>query len=308
MDRDNFSLYLQEIGRIPLLTADEEIHCCRTLQKARIIEETIPQDERTKAHRRQIRAGRRARDRVIKGNLRLVVHIAMKWQSMSHDLDIMDLVQEGNLGLHRAVELFDPERGYKFSTYAYWWVRQAVSRGIAVSGRTIRLPIHALECLSKARRGIEDLTPQLGRPPTLKELARYLQIEPEKLGFYLDAQPRTASLDAKVNSGDPDHSSLGELIADELTPTPADHLLIDNLHEQALELFTLANLDERDQKIMRLYYGLDGELPMGPTQIGERLGCSRTTAKNRVDLSMARLRRMAEHRIRDQGFRELLAS
>ncbi len=207
---DSIGYYLSTIGRVPLLTAAEEIELAHHVQNMKKIL-GIPEAERDIRHRNKIRIGKKARDRMMAANLRLVVSVAKKYQNQG--LELLDLVQEGAIGLERAVDKFDPAMGYKFSTYAYWWIRQGMTRAIDNSARTIRLPIHISEKLSKMRRVSRELSHKIGRQPNRMELAEAMGIEQKDLEDLVSQSAPCASLDAHAR-GEEDRSTLGELIPD----------------------------------------------------------------------------------------------
>ena len=210
LSADSIGWYLSNIGRVPLLTPAEEIELAHHVQAMKRLQE-LPAGELTARQKHQIRMGTRARDRMMAANLRLVVSVAKKYQNQG--LELLDLVQEGAIGLERAVDKFDPAMGYKFSTYAYWWIRQGMTRAIDNSARTIRLPIHVSEKLSKMRRITRELSHRFGRQPNRLELAHAMGMQPEELEELITQSAPCASLDAHAR-GDDDRSTLGELIAD----------------------------------------------------------------------------------------------
>ena len=223
LNTDSIGWYLGTIGRVPLLTPAEEIELAHHVQQAKPLLE-LPEENLTSRQKRQIRMGQRARDRMMAANLRLVVSVAKKYQNQG--LELLDLVQEGAIGLERAVDKFDPGMGYKFSTYAYWWIRQGMTRAIDNSARTIRLPIHISEKLSKLRRITRELSHRLGRQPNRLELAHGMGMEPEELEELMAQTAPCASLDAHAR-GEEDRSTLGELIAD-----PASNGHLDSMDSQ----------------------------------------------------------------------------
>ena len=220
---DPVSWYLATIGRIPLLTPAEEIELGNQVQKMMELTEdgskSFDESALTTQQRRMIRIGRRAKERMMKANLRLVVSVAKKYQGKG--LELLDLIQEGSLGLERAVEKFDPTRGYKFSTYAFWWIRQSMTRAIACQSRTIRLPVHLSERLTTIRKVSLDLAHKLGAMPSRVEIAEAMDIPLDELDSLLRQALTTSSLDAPVN-GEEGRSFLGDLIADSSLDEPLD--------------------------------------------------------------------------------------
>jgi RNA polymerase primary sigma factor len=287
LSTDSIGWYLSNIGRVPLLTAAEEIELAHQVQQMKRLQE-IAENERTPRQRHQVRMGCRARDRMMAANLRLVVSVAKKYQNQG--LELLDLVQEGAIGLERAVDKFDPAMGYKFSTYAYWWIRQGMTRAIDNSARTIRLPIHVSEKLSKMRRISRELSHRLGRQPNRLELAHALGTSPEELEELLAQTAPCASLDAHAR-GEEDRSTLGELIAD---PASNEHLDSMDRHLQKEHLGTwLAQLNDREQKILRLRFGLEGSEPLTLAEIGRQINVSRERVRQLEAKAILKLRLMS---------------
>ena len=266
---DSIGFYLSSIGRVPLLTPAEEIELAHHVQKMKGLLD-IPKEKVTPRERHQIRMGKRARDRMMAANLRLVVSVAKKYQNQG--LELLDLVQEGAIGLERAVDKFDPAMGYKFSTYAYWWIRQGMTRAIDNSARTIRLPIHIREKLSKMRRISRELSHRLGRQPSRVELADELGMESKDLEDLMAQSAPCASLDSHAR-GEEDRSTLGELIPDPNYDEPMEGM-DRNMQKEHLSGW-LSQLNEREQKIMRVRFGLDGEEPLTLAEIGRLFNVSR---------------------------------
>ncbi len=286
---DAIGFYLSSIGRVPLLTAAEEIELAHHVQAMKPIL-NIPEQERTGRQKRLIRMGKRARDRMMAANLRLVVSVAKKYQNQG--LELLDLVQEGAIGLERAVDKFDPAMGYKFSTYAYWWIRQGMTRAIDNSARTIRLPIHISEKLSKMRRISRELGHRFGRQPNRLELANAMGIEPEDLEALIAQSAPCASLDAHAR-GDDDRSTLGELIPDPNYDEPMEGM--DRSIQKEHLGGWLSQLNEREQKIMRLRFGLDGEEPLTLAEIGRQINVSRERVRQLESKAILKLRVMTTH-------------
>jgi RNA polymerase primary sigma factor len=278
---------LGTIGRVPLLTAAEEIELAHHVQEGKQLQ-SVEAEQRTAQQNRRIRMGQRARDRMMAANLRLVVSVAKKYQNQG--LELLDLVQEGAIGLERAVDKFDPAMGYKFSTYAYWWIRQGMTRAIDNSARTIRLPIHISEKLSKMRRVSRELSHRLGRQPNRLEIAHALGTTPEELEELLAQTAPCASLDAHAR-GEEDRSTLGELIAD---PASNEHLDSMDRHLQKEHLGTwLAQLNDREQKILRLRFGLEGSEPLTLAEIGRQINVSRERVRQLEAKAILKLRLMS---------------
>ena len=287
LSADSIGWYLSTIGRVPLLTAAEEIELAHHVQAGKRLLE-VDAAERTPKHKRQLRMAQRARDRMMAANLRLVVSVAKKYQNQG--LELLDLVQEGAIGLERAVDKFDPAMGYKFSTYAYWWIRQGMTRAIDNSARTIRLPIHISEKLSKMRRISRELSHRLGRQPNRLELSHAMDMQPQELEELITQSAPCASLDAHAR-GDEDRSTLGELIAD---PASNEHMDSMDRHLQKEHLGAwMAQLNEREQKIIKLRFGLEGAEPLTLAEIGRLINVSRERVRQLESKAIMKLRLMS---------------
>ena len=247
---DAVQMYLREIGKIPLLKAEEEKELARRIEAG---------DED-------------AKNKLAQANLRLVVSIAKKYVGRSHNLTMLDLIQEGTLGLFRAVEKFDWKKGYKFSTYATWWIRQAVTRALADQARTIRIPVHMVETISKYQQVHRRLTQDLGRDPLAEELAMEMNLEVEKIHHIQQISQDTVSLEAPVGEDDED-SLLGDFIEDKKMLSPSQeasyHLLRDHIRE------ILVDLMPREQKILRMRFGLDDGITHTLEEVGKEFGVTR---------------------------------
>ena len=289
LSADSIGWYLSNIGRVPLLTAAEEIELAHHVQTMKRLQE-LPADQLTPRQKHQIRMGTRARDRMMAANLRLVVSVAKKYQNQG--LELLDLVQEGAIGLERAVDKFDPAMGYKFSTYAYWWIRQGMTRAIDNSARTIRLPIHVSEKLSKMRRVTRELSHRFGRQPNRLELAHAMGMQPEELEELIAQSAPCASLDAHAR-GDDDRSTLGELIAD-----PSSNESMDSMDRslQKEHLGTwLSQLNERERRIIELRFGLAGQEPLTLAEIGRKINVSRERVRQLEAKAILKLRLMTNY-------------
>jgi RNA polymerase primary sigma factor len=261
--------YLATIGREPLLTPSEEIELGNQVQKMMGLTET-KLNEFSPQELKVIRVGRRAKDRMIKANLRLVVSIAKKYQGKG--LELLDLIQEGSLGLERAVEKFDPSRGYKFSTYAFWWIRQSMTRAIACQSRTIRLPVHLSERLTTIRKVSLDLAHKLGAMPSRQEIAAAIEMPIEELDSVLRQSLTTSSLDAPIKA-DEGNSCLVDLIADSYTESPLE-LVQRSIDQEQLALW-LSHLNQQEREVLSLRFGLDDHNRHSLAEIGRNLDVSR---------------------------------
>ncbi len=292
---DPVSWYLATIGRIPLLTPAEEIELGNQVQAMMALTEDGSREfedgELTSAQRRLLRIGRRAKERMMKANLRLVVSVAKKYQGKG--LELLDLIQEGSLGLERAVEKFDPTRGYKFSTYAFWWIRQSMTRAIACQSRTIRLPVHLSERLTTIRKVSLDLAHKLGAMPSRVEIAEAMDIPLDELDSLLRQALTTSSLDAPVN-GEEGRSFLGDLIADSSLDEPLD-IVEQRIHHEQLGRW-LSHLSEQEQHVLRMRFGLEGNERHTLAEIGRLMEVSRERVRQ-VELKALRKLRNLTRRL-----------
>lgn len=283
---DSFSDYLKMIGRYPLLTPSQEIELSRQAQRYIELRDTEGKPS-TPQEKREARIGKRAFDKMITSNLRLVVNIAKRFASRAgQTLDMMDLISEGTIGLHRAVELFDASRGYKFSTYSYWWVRQAICRAIDSSDRMIRVPIHALEKLHKLMKLRESFQLSHGREPTLAEAADILQVKERELSLVIERSSRVDSLD-KLLKNEKDGSALVDMIASE----PLDAQLMDQREKADAINHALMYITEEEAEILERYYGLNGAPQESLQVIGRHKGLSRERIRQKRDRAANKLAR-----------------
>jgi RNA polymerase primary sigma factor len=286
---DSIILYLNEIGDEPLLTFDQEQELASAMGTGRDAARRLsdehpltPGDRRRLEY--QVSAGAGARAQLINSNLRLVVSIARRYQG--HGLSLLDLIQEGSLGLMRAVDKFDPSRGLKFSTYATYWIRQSVGRAIADHGRTVRLPVHLGERLSRLARARQSLIQRLDRDPTPEEVASELGITPEQVTRAEQAALVPASLDE--THSDDGTGALAEVIADPLEPTPLDQVAHGLLRDDLSE--AMSHLTQRERHILSLRYGLAGESALTLEQIGQRLSLTRERVRQLESEALKKLR------------------
>ena len=291
--------YLKQIGRHPLLTATEEIEYSRQIQAMLALQAEHPDvTTYTRQQRVIIRRGKRAKERMIVCNLRLVVTIAKKYLKRCTTLEMLDLVQDGNMGLSRATELFDPSRGYKFSTYAYWWIRQSISRGLQDRDRIIRLPIHRHEKVVKAKAYMNHQQAITGKIPTIAECAEAIGIEIEDLQTSLVMAQDVCSLDSRA-AGNADHSPIIDLIPDQSSLHQDDDYLLerDILHD------AINMLSEDEQDIVRKYNGLGGEPKVTLSELGRERGLSREAIRQKHTKAMNKVRqqigKLTSSRLRD---------
>ena len=263
---DSVRLYLREIGKIPLLSNDEEVDLAYRIVKGE----------------------KKAKDKMVEANMRLVVSIAKRYSGRG--LDFLDLIQEGNTGLLRAVEKFDPDKGFKFSTYATWWIRQAITRAIADQARTIRIPVHMVETINKVLRATRKLTNELNREPSVEEIAKEMGMEPEKVDYVMKIKQDIASLDATVGrDGDDEDSVLGDFIEDEGRVSPEDAAAAQMLKEQIAEI--LSSLSEREQKVVKLRFGIGGGRPHTLEEVGAEFSVTRERIRQIEAKALSKLRK-----------------
>ena len=284
--------YLRDIGRVPLLTHEQEITLGRQVQELVALEEmeaelTLraggepPSQEQLAVEagltvpllKRRFQVGRRAKERMVAANLRLVVSVAKKYTK--RNMELLDLIQEGTIGLVRGVEKFDPTRGYKFSTYAYWWIRQGITRAIAEKSRSIRLPIHITETLNKLKKGQRELSQELGRTPTVSELAVAVELPEEEVKELLCRARQPVSLETKVGDGE-DTELLDLLSGDGMVPED----MVDGECLKGDLRALVEQLPELQGRVLKMRYGMEGEEPMSLTGIARELGMSRDKTLN----------------------------
>jgi RNA polymerase primary sigma factor len=266
---DSITWYLTSIGREPLLTPAEEIELGNQVQAMmQLVEE--PRDDYSLQEKKTIRIGRRSKERMMRANLRLVVSVAKKYQGKG--MELLDLIQEGSLGLERAVEKFDPTRGYKFSTYAFWWIRQSMTRAIACQSRTIRLPVHLSERLAAIRKVSLELAHKLGAMPSRSEISEALSMPVEELDSLLRQALTISSLDAPINAEE-GRSFLGDMIADASAEEPLDQVERGMHQEQLSQL--LSHLTSQERDVLARRFGLDGLERHTLAEIGRQLDVSR---------------------------------
>ncbi len=266
---DSVRLYLREIGKIPLLKSDEELALAQ----------------------RVVAGDREAKDQMAEANMRLVVSIAKRY--VGRGLDLLDLIQEGNTGLLRAVEKFDPDKGFKFSTYATWWIRQAITRAIADQARTIRIPVHMVETINKLLRTQRRLTQELNREPTNDEIAKEMEIDVDKVEHIMKIKQDISSLDASVRDDDED-SVLGDFIEDEDTISPEESATNQLLKEHVKQL--LSGLTDREQKILKLRFGLEDGKSHTLEEVGQEFSVTRERIRQIEAKALAKLRKHKDSR------------
>ena len=282
--------YLRDIGRVPLLSHEEEITLGRQVQELMSLELLESELEVNLGEKpsleafavsagltpiqlkRKLKSGHRAKERMVAANLRLVVSVAKKYTK--RNMELLDLIQEGTIGLVRGVEKFDPTRGYKFSTYAYWWIRQGITRAISEKSRTIRLPIHITEMLNKLKKGQRELSQEMSRTPTLTELAEFVELPEEDVKELMCSARQPMSL--QMNVGDGEETVLLDLLSGD------EELLSEQIESDCMKgdlARLLEQLPELQSRVLRMRYGMDGDDPMSLTGIAKDLGMSRDRAR-----------------------------
>jgi RNA polymerase primary sigma factor len=286
---DPVKMYLQEIGRIPLLSAQQEVELALRIEaRGRALARLSGDEELSAADRavlgREVKVGEQAQQRLVESNLRLVVSIAKRY--VGRGMNLLDLVQEGNLGLIRAVEKFDYRRGFKFSTYATWWIRQGVTRALADQSRTIRVPVHMAETINALVRVQRTLVQDLGRDPTVDEIAAEMDMSPERVAELQRIAMDPVSLETPLGEGD--DSTLGDFVEDIDAVVPVDAAafrLLQDYMGLALEV-----LSERERTVLGMRYGLDGSQPATLEQVGDHFGITRERVRQIETKALAKLR------------------
>ncbi len=284
-----FAIYLRDIGEVPLLTAADEVRLACDIEVGLLAAERLGSERPlTDADRRDLQVlveqGQRSKDVLVESNLRLVVALAKRYAGSGTAM--LDLIQEGNLGLMRAVEKFDHRRGFKFSTYATWWIRQAIARGFCEQGRTIRIPVHVVEAIQRVRKHQRALFQQLGRNPTIEELATLSELTPEKVVDLLRLADEPISLDLRV--GDGEQGDLADLIVDDSTDEPLNELGLQALRREVDQLLRVVGA--REQHVLSMRFGLRGLRPHTLEEVGNELGVTRERARQIEARALARIR------------------
>jgi RNA polymerase primary sigma factor len=297
-------IYLREIGEVPLISPPQEAELARIIRRGRAAElklrklaapsrkrpgarakQSKPETPATRQLREQVRAGEDARAQMIKANLRLVVKIAQDY--VNYGLPLLDLISEGNIGLMKAVERFEPTKGAKLSTYAAWWIKQSVKRALANQSKTIRLPVHLTDKIARMRRIATQLAEEFGREPTDEELGEELHLAPSKIAQLRTAAIRPASLNATV--GDEDGAELGELVGDASALSPAELVQHEDITLEMVGLLDI--LDHRERTILNARFGLDGSQPLTLEEVGEKFRVTRERIRQIQNLALKKLRR-----------------
>jgi RNA polymerase primary sigma factor len=292
---DVVGLYLKEAGRVPLLTAEEEVSLAKRMERGQMATEQLaeygddlPLDD-AYTLREMIADGEAAQEHLVRANARLVISVAKKY--IGRGVPFLDLIQEGNIGLIRATNKFEYRRGHKFSTYATWWIRQAVSRAVADQGRTIRVPVHMGDQLNRLRRVQLQLLQELGRDPTMEELAVGMETTPDKIENLLEISRHPVSLETPID--DEGDSTFGDFVEDSGSPAPAEEVATHLLHEQ-LE-HALGRLPKREAQILKLRYGLEDGRVYTLEEVGQEIGVTRERVRQLEAQALNRLRQSSAH-------------
>jgi RNA polymerase primary sigma factor len=294
---DVVGLYLKEAGRVPLLTAEEEVNLAKRMERGRMAKvhlekyaDRLPADDRFDLIH-AIEDGKLAQEHLIQANSRLVISVAKKYTGRG--VPFLDLIQEGNIGLIRAARKFEYQRGHKFSTYATWWIRQAVSRAVADQGRTIRVPVHMGDQINRLRRVSLQLTQELGRDPTMDELSEAMHTTPDKINTLLEISRRPISLEAPTDEDE--ETEIGDFVEDTRSPAPSEMTEQEMLRQHLAE--ALSRLPDREAHILQLRYGLaDGEMHT-LEEVGKAIGVTRERVRQLEAQALNRLRRSSAHQI-----------
>jgi RNA polymerase primary sigma factor len=295
---DTLNLYLKEVSRVPLLSPEEELRLATAYHDGRVAESQLAQNghdpqERDRLHA-LIEAGQAARQQLIRSNTRLVISVAKKY--VGRGVPFMDLIQEGNLGLIKAVEKFDHKRGFRLSTYATWWIRQTVTRAVADQGRTIRVPVHMVDRIRRMYREVQDLQQELGQRPTPEEIAERMELPVERVRWMLKVSRRPLSLQRPV--GEEEDSELGAFVEDESVPTPVE-LANEGVLRDEVER-ALGSLPPREAQIVRLRFGLKDGRTYTLEEIGQKFGLTRERIRQIERNALHRLRHpRRSRRLRD---------
>jgi len=287
---DTVGLYLKEMARVPLLTTEQEVDLAKRVERGLIAQQKLDKLNGSTGYKKRaeleghVEDGRGAREHLIKANTRLVVSIAKKY--IGRGVPFLDLIQEGNLGLMKAVEKFDYRRGFRFSTYATWWIRQTITRAIADQGRTIRVPVHMSDRIRRLYKAARQLEQTFGRKPTPEEIAIELNLEPRKVQWMLKVSWRPLSLERPV--GEEEDTEFGAFIEDETTPTPTQSAYQNLLKEKVEEV--LATLTPREARILRLRFGLQNGRSYTLEEVGQKFGLTRERIRQIEGKALRRLR------------------
>ena len=303
---DPVRMYLKEIGKVPLLTADQEVELATVMSAGREAQERLAQAEQEGADpipedelaelKKQVKAGEKAKQQLAEANLRLVVSIAKRY--VGRGMLFLDLIQEGNLGLIKAVEKFDYTKGYKFSTYATWWIRQAITRAIADQARTIRIPVHMVETINKVIRVSRQLLQELGHDPTPEEISEEMNMPVDKVREILKIAQEPVSLETPI--GEEEDSHLGDFIPDEDASEPSEAASFTLLKEQLVEV--LSTLTPREEKVLKLRFGIED----GRTRTLEEVGKEFNVTRERIRQIEAKALRKLRHPSRSKKLKDFL--
>jgi RNA polymerase primary sigma factor len=293
---DTVGLYFREMSHVPLLSFEEEIQLAKTIERAQKASQELSEKDGSLSVKRKheleaiVQEGCLAREHLIKANTRLVVSIAKRY--IGNGVPLLDLIQEGNLGLMRAVEKYEHRRGFRFSTYATWWIRQTITRAIADQGRTIRVPVYLTDKIRKMYRVAHDLEQTLGYPPSVGELAEALHIEPQKVKWMMKVSKPPISLESPVGE---DETELGMLVEDERTPSPAQSVYQEMLRERINQVLSM--LSPREARVLRLRFGLDCDRAYTLEEVGQKFGLTRERIRQIEGKALRRLRHPRQARM-----------